>query len=561
MLKSLSIKNFILIDKLDIRFEDGFSVLTGETGAGKSIILGALALVLGQRADSKSIHDGSDKCAVEAVFDISAYPLKTFFSENDLEYDPQHCILRREILHSGKSRAFVNDSPVQLNILKLLGDRLIDVHSQHQNLLLADTHFQLNVVDVMAGTAALLHEYGAEYDRYLAITSELNGLTEKMQRTKAEEDYVRYQSEELNAARLTDGEQTDLEQELGTLSHAEEIKNALYKVAALLNGDEPCAVQMIRESCATMDSLAPHFPRAGAFAERLRTAFIDLNDLALETDVLKDDIEFNPERLEWVNRRLNTLYALQQKHHVSSVEALIACRNAFDRQLQLIDSFDEEIAALTKRQTESHRAVLDKAHEISLKRKATAEDIEQQIVRRMVMLGMPHTRFGIEFTDRPQPTSDGMDEVGFLFAANKNEPLKPVARTASGGEISRLMLCVKAMIAGYAALPAIIFDEIDTGTSGEIADRMAGIMQDLGQKMQVIAITHLPQIAAKGKAHYFVYKEDGEDRTHTRIRCLDMQEREHEIARMLSGATRTDASFANARELLHAAGITNNNSR
>lgn len=553
MLESLSIKNFILIDELHIGFEDGFSVLTGETGAGKSIILGALALVLGQRADSKSIQAGSEKCVVEAAFDISAYALKTFFAENDLEYDPQRCILRRELLSSGKSRAFVNDSPVQLYILKLLGDRLIDVHSQHQNLLLADTHFQLNVTDVMAGTAALLEKYREEYDRYLAVTSQLNGLTEKMQRAKTEEAYVRYQSEELHAARLSEGEQTELEQERDMLVHAEEIKSALYRVASLLNGDGPCAVQMIRDSFTAMESLASHFSRAGEFAERLHTAFVDLNDLALETDALKDDVEFNPERLEWINQRLNTLYALQQKHRVPSVEALIDCREAFDRQLQLIDSFDEEIASLTERQAASRQAVLDRAGEISHMRKAASELIEQQIVRRMVLLGMPHTRFSIEFSDRPQPTADGMDEVAFLFAANKNEPLKPVARTASGGEISRLMLCVKAMIAGYAALPAIIFDEIDTGTSGEIADKMADIMQDLGRKMQVVTITHLPQIAAKGKAHYFVYKEDGEDRTHTRIRRLDAQERENEIARMLSGATRTDASLANARELLHAA--------
>ena len=553
MLKSLSIKNFVLIDTLDIRFENGFSVLTGETGAGKSIILGALALVLGQRADSKSIQVGSEKCVVEAVFDISSYHMETFFTTNELEYDRQNCILRRELLSSGKSRAFVNDTPVQLTILKLLGDRLIDVHSQHQNLLLADTHFQLNVVDVMAGTAVLLKTYRDAYNQYVALTNQLHLRTEKMQKAKAEEDYVRYQWEELNAARLKEGEQSELEHELETLSHTEEIKTSLYKVTVLLKGDTPSAIAMIKESLSMMESLSIYFPKAKEFAERLRTAFIDLDDLASETELLKEDIEFNPERLEWVNQRLNTLYALQQKHRAASVEQLIAHRHAFEKQLQLIDSSDEEIAALTKQQADAYRSMLDKAREISLKRKAVAEQIEQQIVQRMVALGTPNTRFSIVFEERPKPATDGTDEIKFVFAANKNEPLRPVAQTASGGEISRLMLCMKAMIAGYAALPAIIFDEIDTGTSGEIADKMANIMQELGRSMQVITITHLPQIAAKGSMHYFVYKEDTEERTHTRIRRLNERERVHELARMLSGAVLTDASYANAEELLNAA--------
>jgi DNA repair protein RecN (Recombination protein N) len=550
MLKSLSIKNFVLIDNLNILFEDGFSVLTGETGAGKSIILGALALVLGQRADSKSIQAGSEKCVVEAVFDISAYRLETFFASNDLEYDRQNCILRRELLSSGKSRAFVNDTPIQLNILKLLGDRLIDIHSQHQNLLLADTHFQLNVVDVIAGTAKLLQTYREEYNRYLSFTNRLDELSEKMQRSKAEEDYIRFQFEELTAARLTAGEQAELEQEQETLSHTEDIKSALYKITTLLNGDGPCAITMIRESLSAMEALSPYFAKSAEFSERLRTAFIDLNDLVSEADILKEDIEFSPERLEWINQRLNTFYTLQQKHRVASVEELITFRDTFGQQLQLIDSFDEEIASLKKQQDASYEILLNNAREISKKRKDASGNIEQQIVQRMVLLGIPNTRFNIAFGEKPKPAADGMDEINFLFSANKNETLKPVAQTASGGEISRLMLCVKAMIAGFAALPTIILDEIDTGTSGEIADKMADIMQDLGRKMQVVTITHLPQIAAKGKVHYFVYKEDSDERTHTRIRRLSRQERVTEIARMLSGATRTDASIANAKELL-----------
>jgi len=555
MLKSLSIKNFVLIDDLHIDFENSFSVMTGETGAGKSIILGALALVLGQRADSKSIQSGRDKCIVEAIFDLSAYGLEPLFTDNDLEYEQDNCILRRELLNTGKSRAFVNDTPVQLNILKLLGDRLIDVHSQHQNLLLADTHFQLNVVDVIAGTASEIAVYRAEYQRYIELSRQLRETEEKMRRTKAEEDYVRFQFEELKAAQLIENEQSELEQELETLSHTEEIKTSLYKITSLLNdSDKPSALNMIRESLTAMDSLTAYYPKAVEFAERLRTAFIDLGDLASEAETLKDEVEFNPERLEWVNRRLDTLYALQQKHRVGSVAELIACRNEFDRQLALIDSYDDAIAELTARQNATRQSMLAKAQTISTKRKNASSEVAKNIIQRMVLLGIPNTRFNVGFEEK-QPDADGIDEVSFLFSANKNEPLKPVAQTASGGEISRLMLCVKAMIAGFEALPTIIFDEIDTGTSGEIADKMADIMQDLGRKMQVLTITHLPQIAAKGKVHYLVYKEDTAERTHTRIRRLDGDERIREIARMLSGASLTEASVANAKELLKAAKV------
>ncbi|MDR1336313.1 MAG: DNA repair protein RecN [Tannerella sp.] len=551
MLKSLSIRNFVLIDRLNIEFEDGFSVMTGETGAGKSIILGALALVLGQRADSKSIQAHAEKCVVEAVFDLSAYQLEDFFSANELEYDARNCILRRELLVSGKSRAFVNDTPASLSVIKLLGDRLIDIHSQHQNLLLADTHFQLNVVDVMSRTEPLLKTYRETYSRYLSLSAQLTGLTEKAAKAKEEEEYLRFQFEELKAAQLAENEQAELEQEWETLTHAEEIKHALYKVAAHLNGDEQGILRMLKESVTAMTGVQACFPKAEEYAGRLRSAGIDLNDLGAEIEVLKEDIEYSPERMEWVNTRLNTLHSLQQKHRVSSVGELIACRDTFGGQLQLIDSFDEEIASLTKQQADVYRHLTAQAAEISAQRKKAAGSVEQQLVQRMMQLGMPNTRFRIDFAARPQPAADGIDEIAFLFSANRNEPLKPVAQTASGGEISRLMLCVKAMIAGFAALPAIIFDEIDTGTSGDIADRMAGIMQELGRRMQVTAITHLPQIAARGKVHYFVYKEDTDERTYTRIRRLDDAERVHEIARMLSGATLTDASVANAKELLN----------
>lgn len=550
MLKSLFIQNFVLIDSLDIQFDKGFSVITGETGAGKSIILGALSLVLGQRADGKSIKKGADKCIIEAVFDISPYRLEPFFLENDLDYDAESCILRRELFASGKSRAFVNDSPVSLSIMKELGGRLIDIHSQHQNLLLGDNRFQLRVVDVMGENEILLILYRKEYLHYQSLKKELKELKEKAARTKQEEDYVRFQLEQLDEAHLVPGEQEELEQEQETLSHAEEIKGSLYKITELLDGEEFGSVRLIKEALSMADSLERYYPRAKEIAERLRSAYIDLNDLASETDVLKEDIEFNPERLEWVNDRLNTLYSLQQKHRVSTVEELLEIREKYESQLREIDSFDEQIEMINNQLDVSHKELLQQASVLSTQRKIAAGAMAEQLVKMVLPLGMPHVRFRVDILPKEEPGGDGMDEVRFMFSANKSGDLQPVAQTASGGEISRLMLCLKAMIAGFTALPAIIFDEVDTGVSGDIADKMGDIMQDLGAKMQVFTITHLPQIAAKGKEHYFVYKEDTPDRTVTRIKHLSAKERIKEVARMLSGASLTEASLANAKELL-----------
>lgn len=539
-----------MIDELHIRFDEGFSVVTGETGAGKSIILGALGLVLGQRADSKSIQSGADKCVVEAVFDVSAYQLEDFFLSHDLEYDAKNCILRRELMSSGKSRAFINDTPAPLSVVKALGDRLIDVHSQHQNLLLADTQFQMNVVDIMAKTESLLVAYRREYDRYQSVVRQLEELEALAAKSRQDEDYLRFQVEELRAAQLTAGEQEELEAELETLSHTEEIKSALYKVTDNLIGEERGVVQQLKEALHDVEALEAYFPKAKDFADRLRSAWTDMADLASETDVLKEDVEFDPNRLEWVNERLNTIYSLQQKHRVPSVEELLAIQQQLTTQLSAIDLFDEQMETLTKQRETIYEALMVQAGALTARRHEAATEIEQQLVDRMVLLGIPNTRFRIELWPKEKPSADGMDEVCFLFSANKNEALKPVAQTASGGEISRLMLCIKAMIAGFAALPAIIFDEIDTGVSGEIADKMADIMQDLGQKMQVITITHLPQIAAKGRAHYFVYKEDTAERTLTRIRRLTTGERVNEVARMLSGSSLTEAAVANAKALL-----------
>lgn len=550
MLNSLFIQNFVLIDNLDIHFDKGFSVITGETGAGKSIILGALSLVLGQRADGKSIKKGSEKCVIEAMFDISKYQLEAFFLENDLEYDAQCCILRRELFASGKSRAFVNDSPVSLSILKELGTRLIDIHSQHQNLLLGDNRFQLRVVDVMAENEILLILYKKEFSRYQGLKRELKELQQKAAQTKQEEDYIRFQLEQLTNASLTSDEQEMLEQEQETLAHAEEIKSSLYKVSQLLNGEEMGTVQLIKEALSSVDNLERYYPKAKEIAERLRSAYIDLNDLASETEILKDDVEYNPERMEWVNERLNTIYSLEQKHHVSTVTELLALQDNYQRQLDEIGSFDEQIAELTQLVAASYQELLQQAAVISAQRKASSEKIAEQLAQMVVPLGMPNIRFRIDIAPKEEPDIDGIDDICFMFSANKNSELQPVAETASGGEISRLMLCIKAMIAGFTALPSIIFDEIDTGVSGDIADKMGNIMQDLGAKMQVFAITHLPQIAAKGSAHYYVYKEDTDERTITRIKQLTEEERTNEVARMLSGASLTKASLANAKDLL-----------
>lgn len=550
MLKSLFIQNYVLIDSLDIEFANGFSVITGETGAGKSIILGALSLVLGQRADGKSIKKEADRCVIEATFDISLYQLEPFFIANDLEYDARHCILRRELYASGKSRAFVNDSPVGLNVLRSLGTRLIDIHSQHQNLMLGDSRFQLDVVDVLADNEIPLILYRKEFSRYQSLKRDLKELTEKSRQNRQEEDYIRFQLEQLHEARLTDGEQEMLEQEQETLSHAEEIKGALYKITELLSGDEQGGLLQIKEALQTATSLERFYPQAKEMAERLRSAYIDLNDLSSDADSQKEDVEFNPERMVFVEERLNLIYTLQQKHHLNSVAELIALQEKYTAQLQEIDSYDNQIEALQQQVDATFKELMQQASVLSEQRKIASLGLARQLVEMIAPLGMSNTRFSVDFKTKSSPDADGIDEICFLFSANKSGDLQPVANTASGGEISRLMLCLKAMIAGATALPAIIFDEVDTGVSGDIANKMGDIMHELGTKMQVMAITHLPQIASKGNAHYYVFKKEENDRTITQIKQMDTEERVIEIARMLSGAALTEASMANARDLL-----------
>ncbi len=550
MLKSLYIKNYALIDSLEIDFESGFSVITGETGAGKSIILGALSLILGQRADIKAIKQGESKCVIEGSFDVSAYDLKEFCEEKGIEYDSDSYILRREILSSGKSRAFINDSPVTLNDLKELGSQLIDIHSQHQNLLLSDTRFQMQVVDALAGNKDLLKKYQQAFHQYKLAEKALADLRESVRKSKEEEDYLRFQLESLNEAALQEGEQDELEAELETLTHAEDIKSALYRIHTLLSGDENSIVSQLKEGLNTSQQLGKVFARSEEISERLQTAYIDLKDLASEMDKLANDVEFSPERLSFIESRLDLIYSLQKKYHVDTVSGLLALYDEFSRKIENIESSDQQVESLEKEVSEKSEKTLALAEKLTDKRLAITDRFEKELMDKVAYLGMPNIRFKCDIIAEEHLNIYGMDSVLFQFSANKNVPLQPIANIASGGEISRLMLCLKSMIAGATALPTIIFDEIDTGVSGEIADKMGQVMLDFGKNMQVIAITHLPQIAAKGKAHYKVYKADNETTTTTNLDRLSDTERLDEIARMLSGATVTDAAIQNARGML-----------
>ncbi len=551
MLQSLHIQNYALIEELDIRFDSGFSVITGETGSGKSIILGAIGLLLGQRADVKAIRQGAAKCVIEAHFDLSAYRMEAFFEENDIEYE-EECILRREILASGKSRAFINDTPVSLTQMKELGEQLIDVHSQHQNLLLNKEDFQLGVLDILAHNDEVLTQYRVLYNQWKQADKELAALREQAEQSRADEEYIRFQYEQLEAVRLTEGEQEELEQESEMLTHAEEIKAGLYRVEQLLDSDEGGVLIALKESLTSLQTLQRVFPASGELAERVNNTYIELKEVSREISVTGENIEFNPERLEQVNERLNVIYSLQQKHRVQSVEELIALATEFQNKLSAISSYDEHIAGLTAQRDEYWKQLGKQAALLTCTRTTVAPVVEKQMAEKLVLLGMPNARFRVEIEKKKLPGLQGEDAVSFLFSANKNGTLQPVSTVASGGEIARVMLTIKAMIAGAVKLPTIVFDEIDTGVSGEIADRMADIMQEMGeQNRQVLSITHLPQIAARGRKHYKVYKEDNDVETNSHIILLSDEERVEEIAHMLSGATLTEAALNNARALLN----------
>lgn len=551
MLKSLYIKNYALIDSLEIDFGSGFSVITGETGAGKSIILGALSLILGQRADIKAIKQGESKCVIEGAFDVSAYDLKEFCEEKGIEYDPDSYILRREVLSTGKSRAFINDSPVGLNDLKELGGQMIDIHSQHQNLLLADSRFQMQVVDALAGNKNLLKEYQQAYHQYRYAEKALEDLKDQVRKSKEEEDYLRFQHDSLQEAALQEGEQEELERELEILNHAEDIKSSLYRVHTLLSEDERGIVSGLKESLSTSRSLAKVYHKAEEISQRLETAYIDMKDMASEMGRLAEDVEFNPERLTFIETRLDLIYTLQKKYHLSSVEELLSLYGDLIQKLANIESSDQQVDALEKEVQVKHEKMLSLAEALTDRRMSVSGKIETELEQKASYLGMPNIRFKCDVITGDSPNIYGMDSIQFQFSANKNVPLQPVANIASGGEISRIMLCLKSMIAGATALPTIIFDEIDTGVSGEIADKMGQVMLEFGRNMQVIAITHLPQIAAKGKTHYKVYKsDDSNDFTTTKLAMLSDKDRLDEIARMLSGSTVTEAAIQNAKVML-----------
>lgn len=550
MLRSLYIQNYALIEKLDISFGAGFSVITGETGAGKSIILGAIGLLLGQRAEVKAIRQGASKCVIEARFDISAYGMEPFFEENELEYE-EECILRREVYASGKSRAFINDTPASLVQMKELGEQLIDVHSQHQNLLLNKEGFQLNVLDILSHNDEQLSVYQSLYREWKQTQQDLADLIARAEQNKADEDYIRFQLEQLEEANLSAGEQEELEQETDTLSHAEEIKAGLFRVGQLLTSDEGGLLAGLKESLNTMLGLQKVYSPATELAERLESTYIELKDVSQEVSSQEEDVEFNPERLEEVNDRLNLIYTLQQKHRVTTVEELLALTEEYAAKLAAITSYDERIGELTTLCDTLYNKVKKQAAVLTKARTGAAREVEKQMASRLVPLGMPNVRFQVEMGIRKEPGVHGEDTVNFLFSANKNGSLQNISSVASGGEIARVMLSIKAMIAGAVKLPTIVFDEIDTGVSGEIADRMADIMQEMGeQDRQVISITHLPQIAARGCAHYKVYKQDNETETNSHIRSLADEERVEEIAHMLSGATLTEAALNNAKALL-----------
>lgn len=550
MLKQLYIKNFTLIDELDISFNPGFSVITGETGAGKSIILGAIGLLLGNRADTRQVKAGTERCIVEAHFDLHKYNLQTFFQEHDLDYDEQDCIVRREVSASGKSRAFINDSPVSLQQMKDLGERLVDIHSQHQNLLLRKEDFQLNVIDLMAGNERERNDYTTSYQSYTQARSQLQALKQQMQASHDNEDFLRFQQSELNDAQLTAGEQEELEEQSQLMSHVEEIKSALYESDNLLNADSTGIVNGLRSIINQLHSIENVFPAAEELASRTDECFIELKDISEEISNRLERVDFNPAELERINDRLDHLYSLQQKYHVSSVEELIDIKQNIDEQLSQIDNSDEQLKELQDQLIALESACQDKAKRLSATRQKAARKVEQAMKSRLVPLGIPNVRFEVSLSEKPLST-DGTDRVAFLFSANKSTALLPVSEVASGGEIARVMLSLKAMISGSVKLPTIIFDEIDTGVSGRVAEQMAAIMKEMGDAdRQVISITHLPQIAAMGATHYRVSKEERKQGTTSSMVMLSQEERISEIAQMLSGSNISEAAISNAKALL-----------
>ena len=550
MLKQLYIKNFTLIDELDIQLFPGFSVITGETGAGKSIILGALSLLLGQRADSKSIKSGCDRCIIEAHFDLSRYQLESLFADNDIDYDNEDCIFRRELTSTGKSRSFINDTPVSLAVMKSIGQQLVDIHSQHQNLLLQEEDFQLNVVDIIAQDGKQLSDYQQAFKDYQTARKAVVRMEEELAKAAENEDFMRFQYNELQEANLEPGQQEELEQESETLSHVEDIKEALFNAEGILSGEEANLVESLREVSRTLSNIKGVFADVAEVTERIDSCFIELKDIAAEVSQLSSHVDYDPKRLDFINDQLGIIYSLEKKHRVETVEELITLRNQLKEQLSHLDNSSEEMDILRQQEKAAREKALKKASELNALRLKAAQKVEKEMKNRLVPLGIPNIRFVVDIT-QTEMTDKGTDKVAFLFSANTSTAMQPVAQIASGGEIARVMLSLKAMISGTVKLPTIIFDEIDTGVSGRVAEMMAKIMQEMGQTdRQVISITHLPQIAALGRHHYKVFKEETKEGTKSRMSLLSDEERIQEIAQMLSGSDVTTAAINNAKELL-----------
>jgi len=549
MIKSLTIQNYALIDSLHIEFGSGFTTITGETGAGKSIILGAISLLLGQRADSDILLDKTRKCIVEAMFETGNYNLEWFFEQNEIDYNPS-VIIRREILENGRSRAFVNDTPVNLTVLKELGDKLIDVHSQHQSSYLTDWSFQLKIIDIGSGNLSLLQQYKESFRTYNELKKKLNDIKEKALNDQKDYDYIQFQYNELENAKIREGEEEELEETFKVLSNVEEIKvNLSAALEALLNENTGAIIE-IKEALSRLNKLKNVFNKADQLHNRLESVYLELKDITNEMDNSLNSIELDPEKLEATRNRLDFLYHLCQKHRVSKSDELILLKEKYSERLSNISSYNEIIDQLTnelQQETEKLRNIALKLRE---GRKKSTPVLEEKVTNILRQLGMPNAVFNIVFEELPEFHATGLDAVNFLFSANKQVSPQDIAKVASGGEISRLMLAIKSVIASSIAMPAIVFDEIDTGVSGEIADRMANIMKEMAQVMQVISITHLPQVAAKGKYHYLVYKSDTEKSTNTYIKLLSEEERVYEIAKMLSGKNVTEAAINNAKILI-----------
>ncbi len=553
MLVKLYVQNYALIKDLDVELEDGLTIITGETGSGKSILLGALSLILGSRADSSVLLEKNEKCVVEGTFRIGDYDLSEFFTANELDYEPV-TTMRREINPAGKSRAFINDTPVTINLLKELGDRLIDIHSQHQTLMLHDNSFQLNVIDSFAGTSKLKDEYKLVYNKYRSLSKEFNELKEKADRNKADLEYFQFQLTQLEEAKLREGEQEELEKEQELLSHAEEIKIGLSNASSLLSSDNASVLLLLREAKSALFKIAEFLPNGDEILRRSESSFIELNDLAGEIEKMMATIDADPNRLALVNDRLDSLYSLIQKHRVKGLNELIVKKEDIRKQVKSIETSDErmaEVEAALKKETAALKSLADG---ISIKRNNILGDVEKKISDLLKQLGMPNARFRVSMTKLQDFTATGTDHADFLFSANKQVEPENLAKIASGGELSRVMLSLKSLLTKNNNLPTIIFDEIDSGVSGEVADKVGQILAGMGKYMQVVNITHLPQVASRGTKHYHVYKDDSGDSTITRVKLLTHEERVTEVAKLLSGSEITDTAIRNAKELLKAAG-------